>query len=75
MKDNANEHIPVKIAVAMSESGRFKVCIADSNWIQEEQKHKQLLDDIRNDKQLWSLQYITTSIPYPISHRNQVNVR
>ena len=65
--EQKHEHIPVKIAIAMSESGRFKVCIADSNWIQEEQKYKQMLDEIRQDKQLWSLKYITTSVPYPVS--------
>ena len=64
---NTHEHIPVKVAVAMSESGRFRVCIADSNWIQEERKHQEMLDEIRQDKQLWSLKYIKTTIPYPVS--------
>lgn len=66
-----HELIPVKIAVAMSESGRFLTAIADSNWIQEEQKHKDLLESIRKDKQLWSLKYISTTIPYPITTEKQ----
>lgn len=64
-------HIPVTIAVAISEGGRVRVAITDTNWIQEEQKHKQMLDEIRADKQLWSLRYIKTTVPYPVSQETQ----
>lgn len=60
--------VPVTILVAMSESGRFLTCIADSNWIQENVKHNNLLQQIREDKQLWSVRYIKTSVPYPFSN-------
>lgn len=62
----------VKIAVAMSEAGTVRLAVADSNWIQEERKHQQLLNEIRADKQLWSLRYITTDMPYPISSEEQL---
>lgn len=65
------EHVPVCIAVAMSESGVFKVCIANSNWIQEERKHQAMLTEIKQDKQLWSLKYIKTTVPYPVSSETQ----
>lgn len=64
-------NVPVTIAVAVSEGGRIRVAVTDTNWIQEEQKHKAMLDEIRNDKQLWSLRYIKTSVPYPVSREAQ----
>lgn len=64
--------VPIKIAIAMSESGTVRLAVADSNWIQEERKHQQLLNEIRADKQLWSLRYITTDVPYPISREEQL---
>ena len=57
--------IHVKIAVAVSEAGTVRLAVADSNWIQEERKHQQMLAEIRADKQLWSLRYLTTAVPYP----------
>jgi hypothetical protein len=62
--------IPVTICVAMSKSGRFLVAITDSNWFQEEAKHKDLLKQVREDKQLWSVKYIKTTVPYPMSRED-----
>lgn len=64
-----SEHqlVPVTICIAMSEAGRFLTVIANSNWVQEEEKHKNLLKQIREDKQLWSVKYVKTSVQYPIS--------
>jgi hypothetical protein len=74
-KDNtmAADDIPkvkVQIAVAVSEAGTVKLAVADSNWIQEERKHQAMLSEIRESKQLWSLRYVTTMVPYPISREN-----
>ena len=63
------EQVPVKIAVAISEGGTIKVAVADTHWIQQDRLHKQMLEDIRNDKQLWSLRYIDTKIPYPVTRQ------
>ena len=63
--------VPVKMAVAVSEAGTVRLTVADSNWIQEERKHQQMLAEIRADKQLWSLRYLTTAVPYPISREDQ----
>lgn len=62
----------VTICVAMSESGRLLSAFANTNWIQEENKHKELLKQIREDKQLWSVKYIKTFIEYPITHENLI---
>lgn len=64
--------IRVKIAVAMSESGTVRLAVANSNWIQEERKHQQMLAEIRADKQLWSVRYLTTTVPYPVSREEQL---
>ena len=69
--DSQHAKVPVTIAIAMSEGGRFMVAVANSNWIQEEQKHQKMLDEIRADKQLWSLRYIKTAVPYPVSSEDQ----
>lgn len=69
--ESQHAKVPVTIAVAMSEGGRFMLAIADSNWIQEERKHQQMLAEIRADKQLWSLRYIKTAVPYPVSTEDQ----
>lgn len=69
--DDIHARVPVTIAVAVSEAGTFRVAIANSNWLQEERKHQQMLDEIRSDKQLWSLRYIKTTIPYPASAEEQ----
>ena len=61
----------VKIAVAVSEAGTVRLAVADSDWIQEERKHRQMLAEIRADKQLWSVRYITTTVPYPMSREDQ----
>lgn len=72
MTNDDPPRVRVKIAVAMSESGTVRLAVADSNWIQEERKHQQLLTEIRADKQLWSLRYIATDVPYPISSEEQL---
>ena len=71
MTNDDPPRIHVKIAVAVSEAGTVRLAVADSNWIQEERKHQQLLNEIRADKQLWSVRYITTDVPYPISSEDQ----
>ena len=71
MTNDDPPRIPVKIAVAVSEAGTVRLAAADSNWIQEEHKHQQMLSEIRADKQLWSLRYLTTAVPYPISRKDQ----
>ena len=71
MANNDLPRVAVKIAVAVSEAGTVRLAVADSNWIQEERKHQQMLSEIRADKQLWSLRYLTTAVPYPISREDQ----
>ena len=71
MTNNDLSRVAVKIAVAVSEAGTVRLAVADSNWIQEERKHQQMLAEIRADKQLWSLRYLTTAVPYPISREDQ----
>ena len=63
--------IPVKVAVAVSEAGTVRLAVADSNWIQEQRAHHQMMDEIRADKQLWSLRYISTSVPYPVTSERE----
>ena len=71
MTNDDPPRIPVKIAVAVSEAGTVRLAVANSNWIQEERKHQQMLAEIRADKQLWSLRYLTTEVPYPVSREDQ----
>ena len=71
MASNDLPRVAVKIAVAVSEAGTVRLAVADSNWIQEERKHQQMLAEIRADNQLWSLRYLTTAVPYPISREDQ----
>ena len=71
MANNDLPRVAVKIAVAVSEAGTVRLAVADSNWIQEERKHQQMLAEIRADKQLWSLRYLATAVPYPISREDQ----
>jgi len=67
MTNEEVSNVPVTICIAMSESGTFLSAFTDTHWIQEERKHKDLLERVRGDKQLWSVKYIRTSIPYPIT--------
>ena len=71
MANNDLPRVAVKIAVAVSEAGTVRLAVADSNWIQEERKHQQMLAEIRADNQLWSLRYLATAVPYPISREDQ----
>lgn len=71
MASNDLPRVAVKIAVAVSEAGTVRLAVADSNWIQEERKHQQMLAEIRADNQLWSLRYLTTAVPYPVSREDQ----
>ena len=64
-------HTPVTVCVAMSESGTFLSAFADTHWLQEEKKHQELLKQVREGKQLWTVRYIRTSIQYPISNEVQ----
>ncbi len=66
LRDDPKVH--VKIAVAVSEAGTVKLAWANSNWIQEDRKHKAMLEEIRSDKQLWSLRYVDVNVAYPVSH-------
>jgi len=67
-----HEKVPVTIAVAVSESGLVRVAVANTHWIQQEREHTKMLEEIRGDKQLWSLKYINTTVPYPISKEDQL---
>ena len=57
--------------IIVSEAGTVRLSVAGSNWIHEERKHQQMLAEIRADKQLWSVRYITTAVPYPMSREDQ----
>ena len=61
------ESISVNIAVVVSEAGTIRVAVADSNWIQQDRIHQNLLKEIREDRQLWSLKYVKVKVPYPVS--------
>ena len=71
MTNDDPPRIHVKIAVAVSEAGTVRLAVANSNWIQEARKHQQMIAEIRADKQLWSLRYLTTAVPYPVSREDQ----
>jgi hypothetical protein len=60
------ERVPVTVCIAMSESGTLLAAFSDTHWLQEEKKHQDLLKRVREDKQLWTVKYIKTSIQYPI---------
>ena len=60
-------NVPVTVCIAMSEGGTFLSAFADTHWIQEDRKYQDLLKRAREDKQLWSVKYIRTSIQYPIT--------
>ena len=58
--------LEVHVTTAVSESGRVECCIADTHWIQQQRKHDQFMDDIRADKQLWSVKTIRVNVPMPV---------
>ena len=66
------QKVEVMLAIAMSEGGTFLVSVVDSHWLQEKRKYDEMLERIRNDKQLWSLKYIKTYVPYPVSREDQL---
>ena len=70
-KESDVQKVEVTLAIAMSEAGTFLVSIADSDWMQEKRKYDEMLNRVRNDKQLWSLKYIKTYVPYPVSSEDQ----
>lgn len=67
MIDDEITKVSVTVCIAMSEGGTFLSSFVDTNWVQEEQRYKDMMKRVREDKQLWSVKYIRTSIPYPIS--------
>ena len=71
MANDDPPRIHVKIAVAVSEAGTVRLAVDNSNWIQEERKHQRMLAEIRADKQLWSLRYLTTAVPYQVLREAQ----
>lgn len=71
MIDEKIIRVPVTVCIAMSEGGTFLSSFVDTNWLQEEQKYKDMMKRVREDKQLWSVKYIRTSIPYPISSEKE----
>ena len=71
MTNDDQPSIHVKIAVAVSEAGTARLAFANSNWIQEERKHQQMIAEIRADKQLWSLRYLATAVPYRVLREAQ----
>jgi len=64
--------VKVTVCIAMSESGTFLSAFANTNWLQEEKRHQDLLKRIREDKQLWSVKYIHTQINYPFLNESQL---
>ena len=67
IKTENTPNVSATLCIAVSESGSFLCAFAETNNIQKEQEHKDLLKRVREDKQLWSVRYIRTSIPYPIT--------
>lgn len=58
--------LEVHVTIAVSESGMVECCIADTHWIQKQQKHAQFMADIRADKQLWTCKTIRVNVPMPV---------
>ena len=71
MTNDDPPRIHVETAVAVSEAGTVRLAVANSNWIQEARKHQQMIAEIRADKQLWSLRYLTTAVPYQVLREAQ----
>lgn len=59
--------IEVHVSVAVSESGREKCHIANSNWLQEQGDYQRWLKELRHDKQLWSVKTFKVKLPMPLS--------
>ena len=71
MTNDDPPRIHVNIAVAVSEAGTVGLAVDNSNWIQEERKHQQMLAEIRADKQLWLLRDLITAVPYQVLREAQ----
>ena len=56
----------VLVSVAVSDAGITECCIADSNWIQQQRKHKEWMDEKRTSKHFWSIKTVRVNIPMPL---------
>ena len=66
--------IEVCVSIAVSESGREKCHIADSNWLQEQRSYKAWVDEIRQDKQLWSIKTVKVKVPAPMQYEDMRSI-
>lgn len=56
----------VSVTIAISENGIQRCCMAGSHWIQQQREHAAFLQELRNDKQLWTVKTIKVGFPMPI---------
>lgn len=57
----------VSVSVAVSDTGITDCCIADSNWIQQQRKHKEWIDEKRTSKSFWSIKTVQINVPIPLT--------
>jgi hypothetical protein len=62
---NKHEQIKVRVAVAVSENGNIQCCIYDDCNVQVCMQYDKWMKSLRDDKYLWSVKLLTTSVNYP----------
>ncbi len=55
----------VLVDIAVSEAGTTDCRIAYSNWIQQQNEHKDWLQKKRSDERLWSVKTVRVHVPMP----------
>lgn len=57
----------VVVSVAVSETGIADCCIADSNRVQQRQRHAEWMVAKRSSKTLWSIKTVRVNVPMPLT--------
>lgn len=57
----------VVVSVAVSETGIADCCIADSNRVQQRQRHAEWVAEKRSSKTLWSVKNVRVNVPMPLT--------
>lgn len=63
----------VLVSVAVSDSGVTECCIADSGWLQQQQKHKAWMEEKRESKSLWGIKTFRVNVPIPLTFEDMTS--
>ena len=63
----------VTVTIAINENGVTRCCIADTDWIQQQQEHSKFIQELREDRWLWTTKTVKVMVPIPVNYEDMTD--